>query len=188
MFDEARVRRSGDNLWRPSFGLRAAYLLVGLAFLAATVWLALDGGPLSSKDLVEFSVADLVVVVGLPIVLFRWRLVLEADELILVFVRVRRLAVREIVEAKCVAGRGLVFVCKDGSEQSFGALGNTAWGHRRKDPTRTDLAARQVLSAAATARGEAPPVDYRVPPLSGLKRAAIKGGIVAFVIGLFLGD
>lgn len=175
-------------MWRPSFGLRAAYSLLGLAFLTGTVWLASDRGPLSSKDLVEFCVTDLVVVVGLPIVLFRWRLVLEADELIFVFIRVRRLPLGEIVQAKCVARRGLVFVCRDGSDQSFGALGNTAWGHRRKHPTRADLAARTVLCAAAAARGEIPPVDYRLPPLSGVKRAAIEGGIAAFVIGLFIGD
>jgi hypothetical protein len=45
-----------------------------------------------------------------------------------------------------------------------------------------------VLCAAATARGEVPPVGYRLPPVSGLKRAAIEGGIASFVIGAFLGD
>jgi hypothetical protein len=188
MLEEAPVRRSGDNIWRPSLWARAAYLLLGLAFLAGTVWLATDGGPLTPKDMVEFSTGDLLVLVGLPIVLFRWRMVLEPDELIFVFFRERRQCLREIVEAKCVARRGLVFVCKDGSDQSFAALGNTVRGHRRKNPTRTDLAARAVLCAAATARGEVPPVDYRLPPMSGLKRAAIEGGIAGFVIGLFLGD
>lgn len=67
---------------------------------------AAESGSLLFKDMVEFSVGDLVVVVGLPIVLFRWRMVLESDELSFVFVRVRRLTSRELVEAKCIAGGG----------------------------------------------------------------------------------
>ena len=182
------MRRFGENVWRPSVASRAAYLLLGLAFLAGTAWLASDGGPLSPRDLVMFAVGGLIAVIGLPIVLFRWRMVLEPDELLLVFVRVRRLPLREIVGAKCVAKQGLVFVREDGSEESFAALGNTAWAHRRAKPTPGDLAARAVLCAAARVRGEVAPVDFRLGPVSGIRRAAVEGGIAAFVIGLFLGE
>ncbi|MGZ4524230.1 MAG: hypothetical protein ACXVXO_12570 [Mycobacteriaceae bacterium] len=121
------MRRSGDNVWRPSFGNRAVALLVGLAWLAGTTWLA-QSGPASPKEMIEAAVGDLFVLIALPIALFRWRMVLEYDELVCVFIRVRRLNLREIVDAKCVAKQGLVFVCKDGSEHSFGAVGNGRWG------------------------------------------------------------
>lgn len=182
------MRRYGDDVWRPSPGLRASYLLIAAAFLVGTTWLYLGGDVLSLRDKVMFSVADLSAVSLLPLILFRWRLVLDRDELSFVFVRVRRLAVRDIVDAKCVAKEGLVFVCSDGTTESFGALGNTAWGHRRTSPTRSDLVARKVLCAAATARGDVPPSDFRLGPLRGVKRAAVEGGIAAFVLGLILGE
>jgi hypothetical protein len=162
--------------------------VVGLAFVATASWLLFGGGPLSLRDRIEFTAGDLVALVVLPVALFRWRLVLERDELAFVFLRVRRVALRDIVEAKCVAGRGLVFVRGDGSDESTQLVSNSAWGHRRKRPTRADLIARTVLCAAAESRGEAPPVDYRLPPLSGLRRASIRGFIAAILIGTFLSD
>jgi hypothetical protein len=187
MLDGNGVRRSGPGVWRPGPGTRAGYLLVGLGLLLGSLWLATHG-PISTGHRVEYVVVDLAIVLGLPVVLLRWRLVLEQDELVLVFVRARRLDLREIVAARCVAKQGLVFVCADGSEHSFAGLGNSAWGHRRRHPTRADLAARAVLCAAATARGEVPPVDFRLPPLSGRLQAALEGGVVAFLLGLVLGD
>ena len=102
-------------------------------------------------------------------------MVLDRDELSFVCVRVRRLAVRDLVDARCVAKEGLVFVCRDGTAEAFGALGNTAWGNRRTSPTRSDLVARTVLCAAARAPGEVPPTDFRLGPLRGGKRAAVEG-------------
>ena len=183
----SRVRRAGDNIWRPSVGLRLSWLLMGAAFLAGTAWLASEGG-LSLRDKIAFSAADVAAVTVLPIVFFRWRMVLDNDHLCLVFVRARRLAVREIVEAKSVPGDGLTFVLSDGRTESFAAVANNAWGHRRRTPTRADLAARAVLCAAARARGDVPPMNYRLPPMRGLKKAAIEGGIWAAIVGLFVGN
>ena len=81
---------------------------------------------------------------------------------------------------------GLTFVLSDGREESFGAVGNSAWGHRKKTATRADLAARAVLCAAATALGEVPASDYRLPPMKGLRKAAIEGGIWAAIVGFLL--
>jgi hypothetical protein len=160
---------------------------MGAAFLAGTTWLASEGG-LSVRDKIAFGSADVAAVTLLPIVFFRWRMVLESDDLYLVFLRARRLALREIVEAKSVPGDGLTFALSDGRTESFAAVANSAWGHRRRTPTRADLAARAVLCAAARARGEVPPMDYRLPPLRGLKKSAVEGGIWATIVGLFLGN
>lgn len=183
----SEVRRTGDNVWRPGATLRLAWLVLGVAFLAGTGWLASDGA-LSLRDKVLFGAADVAAVTPLPVVLFRWRMVLEADALYLVFLRVRRVPVRDIVDAKAVPKDGLTFVLRDGQTESFGALGNTAWGHRRASPTRADLAARAVLRAAAEARGEEPPGDYRLTPMRGLRKAAIEGGIWAAIVGLLIGN
>lgn len=183
----SHVRRAGDNIWRPSVGLRFSWLLIGAAFLAGTAWLASEGG-LSLRDKIAFGAADVAAVTVLPIVFFRWRMVLDSDDLHLVFLRTRRLAVREIVEAKSVPGDGLTFVLSDGRTESFAAVASSAWGHRRTTPTRADLAARAVLCAAALARGEVPPMNYRLPPMRGLKKPAIEGGIWAAIVGLFLGN
>lgn len=159
-------------------------MLLGAFLVGGSTWMLSESGPMSVGSLLKFGLADLATLLVLPVALLRWRLVLEPDELILVFLRVRRLPLQDIVEAKCVAGRGLVFVCRNGVEESTQLVGNTAWAHRRKRPTRADLLARAVLCAAADARGDAPPVDYRLAPTSGLKRAALKGGLVALIIGL----
>lgn len=181
------VRRLGDNIWRPSVGLRLAWLLLGTALLVGTAWLASDG-ELSIKDKVMFGTGDIGAVTLLPVVLFRWRMVLDCDAVYFVFLRVRRVPVEEIVEAKTVPRDGLTFVLRNGREESFGALANSAWGHRRETPTRADRAAGAVLSAAAAARGEAPPADFRLPPMRGLRRAAIEGGIWAAIVGLFVSN
>jgi hypothetical protein len=185
---KAAVRRSGGNVWRPTRKTHVANTVGGLVLLALTVWLLLDDGPLSIKDTIVFLIGDVVLVIAVPTALFRWRIVLEKDELLFVFLRVRRLAVRDIVEAKCIAGRGVVFVSRDGSDESTCMVANGAWAHRRASPTRADLLARAVLCAAAEARGEVPPVDYRLPPATGFRRVAIRGGIVGFLAGLFLGN
>lgn len=185
--DPKPVRRHGEHIWRASGGLQIAWLVVCLAFLAGTTSLHAHGG-LSTKQTVLYAVSDVCIVIFLPVMRFRWRMVLDPDELVFVFLRVRRLPLAEIVEAKSVVRQGLVFVCKDGTEESFGALANSARAHRRDTPTKADLAARTVLCAAARVRGEPAPVDYRLPPLSGVRRAALEGGVVAFILGLFLSD
>jgi len=182
------VRRTGHNVWRPGVGLQLTWLVICVAFVAGTAWLALSGGGLSAKDKITFGSADLAAVVFLPVILLRWRMVLEHNELILVFLRARRIPLRNIVGAKTVPKQGLTFVLADGQEHSFSALGNTAWGHRRTEATRADLAARTVLTAAAQARGEVPEFGYRLPPMRGLKKAAIEGGIWAMIVGFFLGN
>jgi hypothetical protein len=168
-------------------GLRVSWLLIVVALLAGTAWLA-SGGGLSFRDRIVFGAADVAAVTLLPVVFFRWRMVLDSDDLYLVFLRARRLAVREIVEAKSVPRDGLTFILTDGRTESFAAVANTAWGHRSTTPTRADLAARAVLCAAARARGEAPPTDYRLPPMRGLKKAALEGGIWAAIVSLFVGN
>jgi len=183
----SQVRRTGDNIWRPGVTLRLAWLVTGAALMAGTLWLVADGD-LSRIQLLTFAAATLVGVVLLPVVLFRWRMVLERDELLLVFLSVRRLPLSEVVGAKMIAREGLTFVCEGGREESFGALGNTAWGHKSEVPTRADLAARTILIAAAEARGEVPPLDYRLPPMGGLKKAALRVGIWTAIVSLILGD
>jgi hypothetical protein len=160
--------------------------VLGAAFVAATIWLTAGGEELSVRDILLLVGVSLLSLVGVPIILFRWRMILEPEELLLVWASVRRVALVEVVDAKCVANQGLVFVLRDGSEEAFGALGNTAWDHRRRNPTTADLAARAVLCAAATARGEDPPIDFRLPPLRGLKKAAVRGGIVSAILGFLL--
>jgi hypothetical protein len=188
MVDDVRVRWSGGGVWRPSPGLRLAGLVIGVLFVGTTVWLYADGEVLSNRDVLLFGVADVVAVVVLPIVLFRWRLVLEDDELVRVFFRVRRLPLHQVVEARNVSRQGLTFVTADAQQMSFGGLGNSAWGHRRSRPGRADLVARAVLCAAAAARGEEPPVDYRLPPMSGLWAAIIEGGIWGAIVGFLARD
>lgn len=161
-------------------------LLVGV-FLVGTSWLAARG-PLSLRDGIVFGCADIAFVALSPVVLFRWRMVLDSDALSLVFLRVRRMEVRTIVEAKVVPREGLTFVLDDGGTESFGALGHNAWAHRRKTATRADLAARAVLAAAAAARGEDPPAAYRLPPMRGMRRAMVEDGILALVVGLVAGN
>jgi len=182
MVAPAPVPRSGAGVWRPSPGLRITWLVVGILFVSGTVWLYLDGEQLSDREILLFATADLVAVVVLPVMLLRWRLVLVDEELIRVLFRVRRIPVREIVEARNVARQGLTFVTADGRELAFGGLGNSAWGHRRGKPTRADIVARTVLCAAASARGEEPPFDYRLPPMTGLVQAMIEHGIAAGII------
>lgn len=181
------VRHAGDNIWRPSVGLRLTWLLLGAVLLAGTAWLASDG-ELSLKDEIMFGTGDISAVILLPVVLFRWRMVLDRDAVYFVFLRVRRVPVEEIVDAKTVPREGLTFVLRNGRRESFGALANSAWGHRRETPTRADRAARVVLCAAAAARGEVPPADFRLPPMRGLKRAAVEGGIWAAIVGLFVSN
>ena len=168
-------------------GARLAWLLVGAAFLVGTTWLA-TSGPVSLEDAVLFGGADLAFVALTPVVLRRWRMVLDPDALYLVFVRVRRVELARIVDAKVVPRDGLTFVLDDGTTESFGALGNAAWSHRRRTATRADLAARGVLGAAALARGEEPPAEYRLPPMKGLKRVAVEDGVVALVVGVIAGS
>ncbi|GAA4103868.1 hypothetical protein GCM10023066_53100 [Nocardioides kongjuensis] len=177
------MRWSGPGVWRPGPGLRIAWLVIGVLFVSGTTWLYLDGEVLSDGDVPLFAVSDLVAVVVLPVVLLRWRLVLTGDELVRVFFRIRRIPLREVVDARNVSRQGLTFVCADGRELTFGGVANSAWGHRRTTPTRADLVARAVLSAAATAQGEEPPVDYRLPPMTGLKQEIIEQGIVGGIVG-----
>ncbi|KAA1422222.1 hypothetical protein FE697_013715 [Mumia zhuanghuii] len=181
------VRSTGDNIWRPSPGHRLSGLLVGAAFLAGTTWLA-SNGELSLKDKILFGAADITLVILLPVMLFRWRMVLDRDAVTFVFLRVRRVPIEEIVDAKTVPRDGLTFVLRDGGQESFAGLANSAWGHRRTTPTRADNAAREVLCAAAAARGEIPPADFRLPPMRALKRAAVEGGIWAALVALFVGN
>lgn len=187
MFSEPPVRRSGENVWRPPVGVLIMSVGLGAAALLLTYWLYSTGEPLSLRDRIVFPACDLMAVVLVPVAVLRWRVVLEPDELIFVFLRVRRLALREIVDARCVANRGLVFVCRDGSEEATELLGNSFRGHRRVRPTRSDLAARTVLCAAARLRGESPPYDFRLGPIAGRKEAMIEGGIWALIVGIFLG-
>ncbi|WP_182377175.1 hypothetical protein [Nocardioides sp. WS12] len=140
------------------------------------------------KERILYGTGAVTLLSLLPVVLFRWRIVVERDDLLLVFLRVRRVSLKEVVEAKSVAREGLVFVCRDGSEHSFGGLGNSAWAHRRKWPTHTDLVARDVLQAAAGARGEEGPLDYRLPPVRGLMAAAMQWSVGAAIVGFFLRD
>ncbi len=179
------VRRSGENLWRPSLGSRVLTATLALLLGVGYVW-SLSEGLTLGKHLYYGALATFGAVT-VPVVLFRWRLVLEPDELIRVFLRVRRVPIRDIVAAKVVPREGFVFVCADGSELSFGALGNSPWSYRRAEPTRADLVARAVLCAAARQRGEEPPLDFRLPPPTGFVRAAIEVGIWAAVIGLVTG-
>ena len=183
----SEVRRDGENVWRPSARARLAWVLLATVFLTGTTWLAMNG-PLSLKDGILFGCADIAFISLSPVVLFRWRMVLDSEVVSLVFLRVRRIELGRIVEAKVVPREGLTFVLDDGSTESFGALGNNAWAHRRKAASRADLAARAVLVAAAAARGEEPPVEYRLPPMKGLKRAAVEDGIWALVVGLIVGN
>jgi hypothetical protein len=182
------VRGYGHNVWRPGVGQQLACLAIGLGFIGASAWLTVDPADTSMRDRVLVGAAGVLAVVLLPVCLFRWRMLLKQDELVLVFLRTRRLPLREIVAAKTVPRQGLTFVLADGQEDSFGALVNSAWAHRRKEATRADLAARTVLIAAAQARGEVPDFGYRLPPMRGLKRAAIEGGIWAGIVGFFLGS
>lgn len=183
----SEIRRDGVNVWRLSVRARLAWVLFVGVFLIGTSWLA-TSDPLSLRDGIVFGCADIAFVALSPVVLFRWRMVLDSDVLYLVFLRVRRIEVRRIVEAKVVPREGLTFVLDDGGTQSFGALGNNAWAHRRKTATRADLAARAVLVAAATARGEDPQAEYRLPPMKGLKRAMVEDGILALIVGLVAGN
>jgi hypothetical protein len=145
------------------------------------------GGPLSLKAGTLLGCADIAFISLSPVVLFRWRIVLDSDVVSLMILSVRQIELRRIVEAKVVPREGLTFVLNDGSTESFGALGNNAWAHRRKAASRADLAARAVLVAAA-ARGEALPVEYRLPPMKGVKRAAVEDGIWPLVVGLIVGN
>ncbi|WP_207024801.1 hypothetical protein [Phycicoccus sp. DTK01] len=183
----SEVRRHGVNVWRPSVRARLSWVLLVTVFLVGTTSLAMSG-PLPTKDGLLFACADIAFISLSPVVLFRWRMVLGSDVVSLVFLRVRRIELRRIVEAKVVPREGLTFVLDDGSTESFGALGNTAWAHRRATASRADLAARAVLVAAAEARGEEPPLAYRLPPIKGLKRAAVEDGIWALVVGLIVGN
>ncbi len=45
-----------------------------------------------------------------------------------------------------------------------------------------------MLCAAASARGEVPPSDYRSPPMMGLRRAVIEGGVWALIVGFHFGS
>ncbi|BBH18624.1 hypothetical protein Back2_29110 [Nocardioides baekrokdamisoli] len=188
MFNEPpKAIFSDEKVWRPSVGSRAALTLTGIVLLGATITLAITG-PMTTKSWLIFTLGDCAWIVGIPVVLFRWRLVLSATELSMVFLRTRRIPVRDIVEVKCVARQGLVFVTRNGHEESFGAFGNSIWSQKRSTPSKADLVAREVLRAAAVARGEEPDLDYRLPPITGLKRAAIEGGIWAAIVGIFLGS
>ena len=173
-------------MWRRRRSIRALYLLGAALFVALAAQPLFDGDSLSLKQIAMLAVAA-AILVALPVELYRERLVLETEELVFVGWRVRRLTLREIVDARCVAGRGLVFVCEDGAEEPFAALGNTAWGHRRKRPTRSDLLARTVLAAAARARGDVPIPNYRLAPMFGRRRAAIEAGIIGVIVAFFLG-
>ena len=188
MVDDAPVPWSGEGVWRPSPGLRITWLIIGVLLLATTIWLYADGEVLTDRDVLLFGVADLLAVVVLPVVLLRWRLVLEDDELARVSFRVHRLPIHQVVEARNVSRRGLTFVTADGRQMTFGGLGNSAWGHRRSGPTRADLVARAVLCTAAAARGEEPPVDYRLPPMSGWWAAIIEGGGWGAIVGFLVRD
>lgn len=175
------VRRSGDHVWWPSTGSRAIVAVLAIAVGAGYLWL-LREGDLSVAQHVLYAATVGSCAFLLPFVLFRWRLVLEPDELIRVFVRTERVPLREVVAAKVVPREGLVFECADGTTLSFGACGNSAWAHRRHHASRADLIARTVLRAAATARGEDAPHDYRLPPVKGLRQAAAEYGLWTAIV------
>lgn len=179
--------RPVDRVWRPGRGTLITYLFLAAALSMATAWLASDDALTASETVMYGSVSAAFVLLT-PVVLLRWRIVIADHDLLLVFLRVRRIPLREIVGAKGVAREGLVFVCRDGSEHSFQGLGNSAWGHRRRRPTHSDLVARDVLAAASMARGEDAQLDFRLPPVQGGKQAALQAGIVAAVIGIFSRD
>jgi hypothetical protein len=179
---------TGGTVWRPNLAGNLVNGVGGLAFLALLLWMLLDGGPLSMKQTILSVLGVVFLVVAVPPAVFRWRLVLERDELLLVFLTTRRLPLQEIVEARSDRGGGLVFICRDGSRESTSLLSNGLRSHRRANPTAADLAARAVLCAAAEARGEFPPRDFRLPPVRLSKKSVVRAGVFAFVLGLFLGE
>jgi hypothetical protein len=178
---------TGDIVWRPSLTAKLLHGLGGPACLALVMWMLFAGGPLSVLQEITCVLVGISLVVAVPPSVLRWRLVLERDELVFVFLTTRRLPLREIVDVKSAGNSGLVFTCSDGTQESTSLLGNGLRSHRRANPTQSDLAARAVLCAAARARGEVPPVDFRLPPVKLSKRSLTRGVVVGFVLSLFLG-
>jgi hypothetical protein len=178
---------TGDIVWRPSLVADLLNGVGGLACLAGVTWLLLAGGPLSVVQEIACVLGGISLVVAVPPAVLRWRLVLERDELVFVFLTTRRLPLREIVDVKSAGNDGLVFTCSDGTQESTSLLGNGLRSHRRANPTQSDLAARAVLCAAARARGEVPPTDFRLPPVKLTKRSLAGGFVLAFVVSLLLG-
>ncbi|QKE84201.1 hypothetical protein [Arthrobacter sp. NEB 688] len=179
--------RPGDIVWRPSIATRLGWIVLASTFLVGTSWLATTG-ELGRSEVVVFTLTDATLVGLTPVVLLRWRMVLGVDALSLVFVRVRRIDLRDVVGAKVLPREGLTFVLDDGTTQSFGGLANSRLAERRAVPSRADRAAHAVLAAAAVVRGEDPPAQYRLPPMRGLRRVLVEDGILALLVAMVAGS
>ncbi|WP_300680451.1 hypothetical protein [Nocardioides sp.] len=188
MFLTVAKSPTGGVVWRPSLPAKVLTGLLGLVGGTACAWLLLTGDDQSLKDQGLQALCVIAALVAVPPAVFRWRVVLERDELLFVFLSTRRLPVRDIVQATCSSGDGVAFVCADGRSESTSLVGNGLWSHRRTKPTDADLMARTVLCAAAEARGEAPPTEFRLPPVRLTKRQLLRGGVFAFLFGAFFSD
>src|SRR5436190_18122477 len=93
---QRRVRREGDGIWRPSIGARITWLAMVAVLVPATFWLIGNDSELSAGRAGVYVLTALGLLITLPVFLFRWRLVLEDDEVLFVFFRVRRMPLKTI--------------------------------------------------------------------------------------------